>query len=163
MREIGAGRRGYARRALALAVIVELTDLLDGKIARRLGVASRRGNILDSSIDHLSRTAVLGVLASEGLVPRWVAATALYRNGCVMALRALEQDRTGEFPRTQTIGKLKGASEGVLIITTLLAASSGWRTTQRQRTAGALVVSGFHIASTRSAFRDWRLADGRLS
>jgi phosphatidylglycerophosphate synthase len=65
--------------ALAIgATAVAFTDLLDGWLARRLGVASRRGGALDSRADHLlsiSMVLWLVMLRPEFFRDRWLPLT----------------------------------------------------------------------------------------
>lgn len=67
------------REALAIgATAVAFTDLLDGMLARRLGVASRRGGALDSRADHLlsiSMVLWLVMLRPEFFRERWLPLT----------------------------------------------------------------------------------------
>jgi cardiolipin synthase len=61
---------------LGLAVV---TDLADGRVARRYGEATRLGGLLDHATDALFVTAGLGALAHQGLVPGplpWLVAAA---------------------------------------------------------------------------------------
>ncbi len=53
---------------IILLALVELTDLFDGKLARRLGVVSELGATLDPYSDSLSRIIIYYALACEGIV-----------------------------------------------------------------------------------------------
>jgi CDP-diacylglycerol--glycerol-3-phosphate 3-phosphatidyltransferase len=53
---------------LILLLIIELTDLFDGKIARRFGMVSESGATLDPFADSVSRLIVYWALATKGLV-----------------------------------------------------------------------------------------------
>jgi CDP-diacylglycerol--glycerol-3-phosphate 3-phosphatidyltransferase len=53
---------------LILLLIIEFTDLFDGKIARRSGLASEWGATLDPFADSVSRLIVYWALATKGLV-----------------------------------------------------------------------------------------------
>lgn len=63
-------RGRHAPAAAALAAIA-FTDWLDGFLARRWGVASRFGALLDPVADKLVQVTALGLLAVRGLVPAW--------------------------------------------------------------------------------------------
>lgn len=54
--------------ALLLLVIIELTDAIDGKIARRYRLVSERGATLDPFADSVSRLIVYWALATKGRV-----------------------------------------------------------------------------------------------
>jgi phosphatidylglycerophosphate synthase len=55
--------------ALALFVLAVATDFADGRLARRLGEASRLGGLLDHGADALFCTLGLGALAWTGALP----------------------------------------------------------------------------------------------
>ncbi len=59
--------RSWLLGCLALLVLQELSDLLDGALARRLGVASRWGQMFDPFADSVSRLIVYWALARAGL------------------------------------------------------------------------------------------------
>ena len=60
--------KGYHYGALAVFLIVELTDLMDGRIARKYHMVTRFGKLIDPLADKLMCVAVLYVLASSGAV-----------------------------------------------------------------------------------------------
>jgi len=83
----GAGLRWFA---CALFVAAALTDLLDGYLARRMGVVSAIGRFLDPIADKLLVAAVLILLAAfDGLSPGGVVAALiiLLREVLVSGLR----------------------------------------------------------------------------
>src|SRR5690606_28755293 len=60
-----------ASLALFVVIIGELTDLGNGKLARRLGIADPKGigGIIDTTADHYFRTLVLIALTLIGALP----------------------------------------------------------------------------------------------
>lgn len=72
---------------LALLVLVAsgLTDWLDGKLARWLQQYSRIGELLDPAADRLYIIATLVAFVLRGIIPWWVAAILIGRDG-VLAL-----------------------------------------------------------------------------
>jgi phosphatidylglycerophosphate synthase len=62
------------RLAALLFAIVALSDFADGRIARRLGVESRNGRVLDHGADITFILAALGLYAGLGIAPWWVPA-----------------------------------------------------------------------------------------
>ena len=57
---------------LILLLIIEFTDLFDGKLARRYGLVSESGATLDPFADSVSRLIVYWALATKGLVILYV-------------------------------------------------------------------------------------------
>jgi cardiolipin synthase len=72
--------------ALALLMVSGFTDYLDGKIARRFGLISPLGRLLDPAADRLYILATLLGLAIRGIVPWWLVAVLLGREVFIAAL-----------------------------------------------------------------------------
>jgi phosphatidylglycerophosphate synthase len=68
-----AGAVGWP--ASALFVVIAASDVVDGRLARRFGAASRRGGMLDHGADIGFLLTALGTYAGLGLVPWWVPAS----------------------------------------------------------------------------------------
>ena len=66
--------------ALAVGFFAGLTDALDGLAARRLGVFSRVGALLDPIADKLLITVIFFSLAFVGLIPMVLALLVLFRD-----------------------------------------------------------------------------------
>jgi cardiolipin synthase (CMP-forming) len=66
-----AGHADTALRAgpLAIALFAAASDFLDGRLARRLGVATRRGAALDVAADAAFLLCALAALARVGVIP----------------------------------------------------------------------------------------------
>ncbi len=78
-----------ARRAPLLPVIlpylvlVFLTDMIDGSLARRLNQITRIGRYLDAFSDYMVLSATLFVYLSYSLIPKWFFALVVVRLGVV--------------------------------------------------------------------------------
>jgi cardiolipin synthase len=71
--------------AFGLFVVSALSDLADGFIARRWNLATRFGAIADPVADKLTMLTVALVLASQSLVPVWLAAAIVARDILIVA------------------------------------------------------------------------------
>lgn len=82
--------------SIALFVAAEALDGVDGYLARRRGVASAFGGILDISTDQVIETMYWLLLVSLGLVPLWIPIVIALRGTLVhlMRVRALEAGRS---------------------------------------------------------------------
>ena len=95
-----------------LLLIIEFSDLFDGKIARRFGLVSESGATLDPFADSVSRLIVYWALANKGLV--------IYLVPLIMALRDItvaysrivlaQNDRTVSAKKS---GKLKATVQAI--------------------------------------------------
>jgi CDP-diacylglycerol--glycerol-3-phosphate 3-phosphatidyltransferase len=104
--------------ALALVITFEVTDLLDGFVARRFEQISQLGKILDPLADSVSRfTVFLGFLAL-GYADVWVIAMIFYRDSIVSTVRILAASQ-GVIVSARWSGKLKAIVQGTAIIVIL--------------------------------------------
>ncbi|MEK0313638.1 CDP-alcohol phosphatidyltransferase family protein [Cohnella sp. 56] len=80
---------GHPVWALLVVFAAGITDMLDGYIARRSGLVTQIGIMLDPLADKLMMLAVVGALVADGRIP-WAAAG-------VMAFREIGMIATGAF------------------------------------------------------------------
>ncbi|MGL5816975.1 MAG: CDP-alcohol phosphatidyltransferase family protein [Phycicoccus sp.] len=80
--------------ALILLAGSGITDYLDGKIARRYGLESRLGQLLDPVADRLYIVSSLSGLAWRGIIPWWLVVVLLARE-VFMAIVVLVARRHG--------------------------------------------------------------------
>jgi len=92
--------------AIAVAILVGVTDFIDGPLARRSGVATPLGALLDMTADKVFLCTMLIVLAVMGLSPVWAAAVIGSRELLVLFLRVVAAQRGRDLP-IATFGKLK--------------------------------------------------------
>jgi cardiolipin synthase len=90
-----------------LCLAAGLTDLLDGFLARRLGLASHTGAYLDPIADKIFVGCVVLAMAWTGLLPAWLVALMIGRDVLILAGGMWLRSRTGEknFPPS-ILGKL---------------------------------------------------------
>lgn len=72
-----------------LFVIMEITDLLDGKIARRTGAVTDFGKFFDPFADSFSRLTYFLAFTVAGFLPPWVFLLVMYRDTTVSFIRLL--------------------------------------------------------------------------
>jgi CDP-diacylglycerol--glycerol-3-phosphate 3-phosphatidyltransferase len=102
---------GAARSALLIALavvfaVIEVTDALDGVLARATGSVSDLGKILDPFADSVSRLTYFICFASAGIMPLWVLLLVVYRDTAVAFARLLAA-RRGHVMAARFTGKLK--------------------------------------------------------
>jgi cardiolipin synthase (CMP-forming) len=73
------------RLTLAMFAFAAMTDGLDGFLAKRFGWTSELGKILDPLADKILLVGVFITLAALGVVPLWLAATAVLRDVTITA------------------------------------------------------------------------------
>jgi CDP-diacylglycerol--glycerol-3-phosphate 3-phosphatidyltransferase len=75
--------------AASLFIVAGLTDVVDGFLARRLGLITVVGKFLDPIADKLLVMSALVMLLAMGRVPAWVVIVILARDLVISALRTL--------------------------------------------------------------------------
>jgi CDP-diacylglycerol--glycerol-3-phosphate 3-phosphatidyltransferase len=69
--------------------LIEVSDILDGHLARKLGQESEAGKVLDPLADSLSRLTYFICFAASGIMPLWVLLLLVYRDIGVAYIRVL--------------------------------------------------------------------------
>ena len=112
-------RTGWgAAGALLVAVAFEVTDLLDGEIARRTGQVSSLGKFLDPLADSISRFTVFLCFLWAGYASIWAVAIIFWRDSLVASLRVMAATKD-VIVSARVTGKIKAWVQGTAIISTL--------------------------------------------
>ncbi|MDE9367361.1 CDP-alcohol phosphatidyltransferase family protein [Luteipulveratus sp. YIM 133132] len=91
--------------ALIVLALSGVTDYLDGKIARRYGLISRLGQLLDPIADRLYILSTLLGLAWRDIIPWWLVAVLLSRELFVLALGPSLRRHQLAIPPVHFVGK----------------------------------------------------------
>ena len=117
----GAFAAGFVAFLLAAA-----SDLADGWLARRFGVTSRLGALLDPVADKLAMLAATVALAWQGLVPAWLAIAIVARDAVIVAGAAAYRLTRGRLDVAPTpLSKFNTVVEFVVLLLALMA-GAGW-------------------------------------
>ena len=112
--------------AAAVFLLTSLTDMVDGKIARKYGLITDFGKFMDPLADKfLVFSALLGVLVQEPLsgirnIFVWAAAIVIFRELAVTSIRLVAAGSSGLVIAASWLGKIKTVSQMVCIMTVLL-------------------------------------------
>ena len=107
------GFPGADYAALAIFIIASLTDLLDGKIARKYHLVTDFGKFADPLADKML------VFVEVGRMPAWALLVVLLREFAVSGLRMIASDK-GRVIAAGWSGKVKTAATMVCLIVMLL-------------------------------------------
>lgn len=80
---------GMSAMACVLFLIAAVSDVLDGYLARRLGMVTILGKFLDPLVDKLIILSTLIIMASADRVPMWLVIVLLTRELAITGLRAV--------------------------------------------------------------------------
>lgn len=78
--------------ALAVFIIASLTDLIDGKIARKYDLVTNFGKFMDPLADKLLVCAALIALVEMGRIPAWVVIVIISREFIISGFRLIASD-----------------------------------------------------------------------
>ena len=105
--------------ALGIFILASLTDLLDGKIARKYNLITDFGKFADPLADKMLVTAAMVWFVELGQMPGWALLIVIVREFAVSGLRMVASDK-GRVIAAGWSGKVKTAATMVCIILMLL-------------------------------------------
>src|SRR6201981_3956368 len=106
----------YARTAaLVIFLIAGLTDFIDGEIARRYGVVTNFGKLMDPLVDKIMMAAAFISLVPLKAVPAWAATTVVARDFLITGLRMMASAK-GRILPAERLGKQKTSWQIITII-----------------------------------------------
>jgi len=109
------GFDGWNYWAAGIFIAASLTDLLDGMLARKMGLVSDFGKFMDPIADKLLVTAALLILIEWGKTSAWVAVILIGREFIISAFRMLAANKgvviaAGWSGKVKTVVQLVGIS-----------------------------------------------------
>ena len=106
----------YARTAaLGIFLIAGFTDFVDGEIARRYGVITSFGKLMDPLVDKIMVAAAFISLVPLKAVPAWAATTVVARDFLITGLRLMASAK-GRILPAESLGKQKTSWQMITII-----------------------------------------------
>jgi len=104
--------------ALVSFVIAGISDFLDGWLARRMGLVTNMGKLLDPLADKILISAAYVYLSAQGLCPVWITVVIIGREFLVTGLRQLAVE-DGTVIAADWLGKWKTGAQLCFCITSL--------------------------------------------
>ena len=100
--------------ALTIFIIASLTDLLDGKIARKYNLVTNFGKFMDPLADKLLVCAALICLVEMGRIPSWVVIIIISREFIISGFRLIASDN-GVVIAASYWGKFKTVFQMIMV------------------------------------------------
>ena len=153
----GQGSAGLLGGVWAVLIVMEVSDALDGHMARRLGQVSELGKILDPFADSISRLTYFVAFTAAGIMPAWVLVILVYRDVAVAYIRVMVAREKVLMP-ARTSGKLKAwvyAVAGFAGTAVFTLGKTGWL----PGVVGPLGTITFVLFVLCAAIAVWSLAD----
>ncbi len=106
---------------LVLFVAIEMTDLLDGKIARHYHLVTDLGKVMDPFGDTLSHLTYFVCFMISGIMPSWVFVVIMYREFSILFIRLLMVSQGHVMPanmwgKSKTVTYAVGGVLGILYL-----------------------------------------------
>ncbi len=101
--------------AVAIFIIASLTDLLDGKIARKYDLVTNFGKFMDPLADKLLVAAALICLTANGRLSAWISIIIISREFIISGFRLVASDN-GVVIAASYWGKFKTTFQMIMII-----------------------------------------------
>src|SRR5207247_11336875 len=106
----------YARTsALLIFLLAGLTDFIDGEIARRYGVITNFGKLMDPLVDKIMMAAAFISLVPLKAVPAWAATTVVARDFLITGLRLMASAKGRVLPADR-LGKQKNSWQIITVV-----------------------------------------------
>ena len=105
--------------ALAIFVVASLTDLLDGKIARKYNLVTNFGKFMDPLADKLLVSSAMLCLVEMGRLPAWIVIIIISREFIISGFRLVASD-SGIVIAASYWGKFKTVFQMVMIIVMIM-------------------------------------------
>ena len=105
--------------AVAVAVLSEFTDAIDGMVARGQGLVTDFGKVLDPSADSLARLTAFISFMVCGIIPLWMFLVFMYRELLMGLLRVVCASR-GTVLAARRSGKFKAIVQAAAILAVLV-------------------------------------------
>lgn len=97
-----------------LFILAALTDLLDGYIARRYGIVTKMGKLLDPIADKIVVSAAMILMIPIGHIPAWVVVLIIVRDVAVDGIRSVASSE-GLVISASKLGKQKTLTQNIAV------------------------------------------------
>jgi len=105
---------GFDWIALAIFIVASLTDMLDGKIARKYNLVTNFGKFMDPIADKLLVCAAMIVLVEMNRIPSWIVVIIIGREFVINGFRLIASDN-GVVIAASYWGKFKTVFQMIMI------------------------------------------------
>jgi CDP-diacylglycerol--glycerol-3-phosphate 3-phosphatidyltransferase len=111
--------------ALAIFIVASLTDMLDGKIARKYNLITDFGKFMDPLADKLLVCSAMIGLIELGRIPSWIVIIIIAREFTISGFRLIAADN-GRVIAASYWGKFKTTFQMIMVILMIANIQIGW-------------------------------------
>jgi len=116
----GSGGSDWIWICFSIALLIELSDLFDGMLARALKEVTDFGKVADPVADSVSRQTVFISFMLTGIIPLWMYLIFFYRDAFMQLLRIVCAS-SGIVLAARRSGKIKAVLQGIATFGVLIA------------------------------------------
>lgn len=129
--------------ALAIFIIASLTDLLDGKIARKYNLVTNFGKFTDPLADKLLVCSALIAMSSLGVIPAWITIVIIAREFIISGFRLIAAEK-GVVIAASMWGKWKTTFQMVMLCVQMVVMDQYVSVNGNNAADGLYVVTPFY-------------------
>lgn len=129
--------------ALAIFIIASLTDLLDGKIARKYNLVTNFGKFMDPLADKLLVCSALIAMSSLGVIPAWITIVIIAREFIISGFRLIAAEK-GVVIAASMWGKWKTTFQMVMLCVQMVVMDQYVSVNGNNAADGLYVVTPFY-------------------
>ena len=129
--------------ALAIFIIASLTDLLDGKIARKYNLVTNFGKFMDPLADKLLVCSALIAMSSLGVIPAWITIVMIAREFIISGFRLIAAEK-GVVIAASMWGKWKTTFQMVMLCVQMVVMDQYVSVNGNNAADGLYVVTPFY-------------------
>jgi len=111
--------------ALVIFIVASLSDMVDGKLARKYNLVTDFGKFMDPLADKLLVCSAMIAMIELGKIPAWIVIVIIAREFTISGFRLIASDN-GKVIAANMWGKVKTTVQMVMIIFLLIAYAAGW-------------------------------------
>ena len=100
--------------ALLIFTIASLSDMIDGKLARKYNIITKFGTFMDPLADKILVVSALFVFVFFKIFPLWMLVVIIVRDFLITSLRIF-MENNGQMMQTSNLGKLKTVAQFISI------------------------------------------------
>ena len=131
--------------ALALFAAASLTDMLDGKIARKYNLVTNFGKFMDPLADKLLVCSAMICLTAQGRLAAWIVIVIISREFIISGFRLVASDK-GVVIAASYWGKFKTVFQMLMIIVLILDLGEAARLAEQALIWAALILTVVSLA-----------------
>ena len=111
--------------AFVIIIVSEISDIMDGYLARKYQAVTTVGKLLDPLADSIFRFSVFLAFLVSGYAQIWMVAIIFYRDSVVSWIRAVAASRN-KIVSARTSGKIKAWVQGIAAVAIVALAAGNW-------------------------------------